>query len=222
MKYEDALHRAHSFMDWIRPGILGFEPGGSLGMISIAGSLRRRVEKEYTEIDIIAIPDLSPLPLPRAEFGKPVPKVYKTKIEKLLSEAADDGRIIRRNGGDRNIKFDFPELELSFDLYLVRPPATWGVISMIRTGPASFGHWIVTRRSGRAYEMGLGHVYGGALPDGYRVQAGAVWKGETKTPEKDLLKETPIGFDTEEAFFEFLGLDYLFPEERVARWGLGG
>lgn len=67
--------------------------------------------------------------------------------------------------------------------------------------------------------MGLGHVYGGALPDGYRVQAGAVWKGETKTPEKDLLKETPIGFDTEEAFFEFLDLDYLFPEERVARWG---
>lgn len=81
MRLEEALRAAHTMMDLLRPGAEGFEPGGSLGKISIAGSLRRRVDKDFDEIDLIMIPDLSPPPLPRAEFGKPIPKVYKTKSE---------------------------------------------------------------------------------------------------------------------------------------------
>ena len=218
MRYEEALRAAESVMDWLRPAVWEFEPGGSLGSISIAGSLRRKVQKEYSELDIIMIPDLSPLPLPRAVFGKPIPTVYKYKIEKLIGEASEGGRIIRKSGGDRNIKFYFRDLSIDVDLYIIKHTATWGVISMIRTGPESFGHWIVTRRSGRAYDPYLGNLRGGALPDGYRVQAGAVWEGEEKIPEKDLLSCESIGFETEESFFEFLGLPWLEPEERVARW----
>lgn len=210
MRYEEALRAAESLLEWLRP---------ACPVISIAGSLRRRVEKEYSEIDIIGIPDLSPLPLPRAEFGKPIPKIYPTAIDKLIGEAAESGRIIRRGGKDRNIKFFDCDLEAYFDLYLVKPPATWGVLSMIRTGPETFGHWIVTRRSGRAYDPILGHLRGGALPDGYRVQSGAVWEGEEKIPEKELLSMEPIGFDREEDFFDFLGLPWMEPEDRVARWG---
>lgn len=219
MIYEDALRAAESMMDTLRPACQGFEPGGSLGSIAIAGSLRRQSKKEFDEIDLIMIPDLSPPPPARAEFGKPVPKVYKTKIEKILDEARESQKIVKTGGGDRSVKFYSLEHKIKLDLYLVRPPATWGVLFMIRTGPASFGHWIVTRRSGRAYDDILGHVTGGALPDGYRIQCGAVWEGEQKLPEKELLQKAPIGFDTEEGFLDFLGLGWIEPGERRARWG---
>lgn len=219
MRLEEALRAAESMMDLLRPACEGFEPGGSLGSISIAGSLRRRVDKNFDEIDLIMIPDLSPPPLPRAEFGKPIPKIYKTKIDKLLAELVDRGDLIQKTAGDRAKRFFWEVKKIKLDLYLVRPPATWGVQYAIRTGPEDFGHWLVTRRSGSAHSSIHGRVRGGALRDGYRVQGGAVWEGEEKIPDKELLEKTPIGFETEEDFFSFLGLNWIEPEDRVARWG---
>jgi hypothetical protein len=220
MKYKDALSAAHWMINYLRPSCLGassHEQG-----ISIAGSLRRGVEKDYSEIDLVMIPDLTVLPFPRPEFGRPVPKVYPTKLDKLLGELQEAGRLYFEANGPRATRFNihgegFPEIK--FDLYIVRPPATWGVQLLIRTGPEDFGHWIVTRRSGSAHSNKFGRVRGGALPDGYRVQAGAVWEGEEKEKESELLQKTPIGFDTEESFLSWLGLDWLEPGDRVARWG---
>ena len=97
--------------------------------------------------------------------------------------------------------------------YLVTPPAQFGVDLMIRTGPGSttdnFSQWIVTPRS-----------KGGALPDGYRVKHAAVWsvdqlneKGEPKPTE------LPLQMPTEHSFFKFLGMDWINPRDRHAKWG---
>lgn len=224
MNYDKALRAAESMMDTLRTAVSGRFPAGDLGAIAIAGSLRRASKTDYDEIDLIMVPDLSPLPLPRAEFGKPIPSkrdLHKTKIDKLLDDMTESGRILIRSRGERSVKFLSMDHEINFDLYIVRPPGTWGVLFTIRTGPAEFGHWIVTRRSGRGYIEGRGHVQGGALPDGYRVEHGAVWEGEEKLSEK-LIRErgiSPIGFDTEEGFLDFLGLGWIEPGDRRARWG---
>jgi hypothetical protein len=216
MKREEALLVADRMIEYLRPACIGFEPGRGLGMIEIAGSLRRG-KAEIDEIDLVLIPDLSPPPRPRAEFGKPVPKVYETGIDKLIDELDKAGEITITQNGPRSKKFIYRS-GIRFDLYLVRPPATWGVQYAIRTGPREFSHWIVTRRSGRAVLPNGSSVRGGALPDGYRVQGGAVWEGETKVPDKELLELEPVGFETEESFLDWLGLGWVFPEDRVAKW----
>ena len=78
------------------------------------------------------------------------------------------------------------------DLFSVLPPAQWGVIMVIRTGPAQFSHRIVTPKR-----------YGGLLPSHLRVKDGAVWHGEEMVP-------TPEEAD----FLRLLGLEWVEPWER--------
>jgi DNA polymerase/3'-5' exonuclease PolX len=115
------------------------------------------------------------------------------------------GAIQREKDGERYKKIYLKYAGIYVDLFLVLPPAMWGVQMVIRMGPADFSHWIVTRRN-----------RGGAMQNGFRVQDGAVWRGEhgIKNPEV----ETRMGFETERQFFDFLGLDWIEPKDRVARW----
>lgn len=172
--------------------------------IEIKGSLVR-LKPDVKDIDLLLVPDLSPLPLPRAEFGKPVPPVYKTRLDQLLGQMVEDKVIVMEKSGDRLKRFKVMNPFVAVELYSVLPPETWGVKSVIRTGPKDFSHWVVTRKRS-----------GGALPNGYRVQHGAVYQGVTEA--KDLSGETPIGFETELDFLNFLGLGWVEPKDRVANW----
>ena len=89
--------------------------------------------------------------------------------------------------------------ELPLDLFAVTPPAQWGVILAIRTGPGAFSTRLVTQRR-----------YGGGMPEGYRVRDGALWDGER-------LVETPEEAD----LFAALGLPWLPPERRTDTVRLG-
>lgn len=73
---------------------------------------------------------------------------------------------------------------LPLDLFAVTPPAQWGAIVTIRTGPGGFSRRLVTSR-----------LYGGGMPVGMREHEGALWAGGR-------LVETP----EEEDFFHALGL----------------
>lgn len=195
MQHELALEVAQKLVELFQPACERIEIKGSLA----------RLKLDVHDIDLVVIPDLTPLPLPRAEFGKPVPKVYKTKLDQLIGQMVEDGMIRLDKDGDRLKRFQVREPFIAVDVSIVLPPATWGVLSLIRTGPADFGHWVVTRRKS-----------GGALPDGYRVQNGAVWKGTKEV--KDLAGQTPIGFESETDFLSFLGLGWVEPKDRVAKW----
>jgi hypothetical protein len=54
------------------------------------------------------------------------------------------------------------------------------------------------------------------LPNGYRVQDGAVWEGEKEV--KDLSDQVLIGFDAEVDFLRFCDVGWVEPGERLARW----
>jgi hypothetical protein len=76
---------------------------------------------------------------------------------------------------------------------MVTPPASWGALMVIRTGPADFSEAIVTKRS-----------KGGAMPDSLSQREGALWdhRGDRlDTPD-------------EESYFAALGLPCWDPADR--------
>lgn len=166
--------------------------------IAVAGSIRRGKE-DVKDIEIVAAPDLSLMPTWKPlEFGKPVHRQHKTKLDEILALQRDHFKIKFEKQGDKYKKFTLIDYGISVDLFLVTAPASWGVQYLIRTGPADFSHWMVTQKR-----------YGGALPNGVRVRDGSVWDEEDghKYPMPE-----------EEDFLQLCGLGWLEPCQRVARW----
>ena len=78
---------------------------------------------------------------------------------------------------------------------------------VIRTGPNkpenNFSQWMVTPK-----------YKGGALPDGLKVDSGAVWKVQSDMR----LELHPLLMPEERDFFELCGMDYIEPANRIAQW----
>lgn len=142
--------------------------------IEIAGSIRRR-KAEVGDIEIVAKPlstfDLFGSPNGYHDLTLPLPAV---------------------KNGQRYKQYILPE-GINLDLFIVLPPAQWGVIFALRTGGAEFSKKLVTQRR-----------YGGYLPSNCFVKDGVIHliTGETiSTPE-------------ESDFFNLCGLGWIQPEER--------
>ena len=158
--------------------------------IAVAGSVRRG-EPEVGDIELVAIPK---------EVREPDLFGNAARPRSLLDEAlAGTGWKTAKNG-PRFKQFLLPG-NLSLDLFVVLPPAQWGVILAIRTGPREFSRWAVTR-----------HERGGPLPPGCRVQGGAVRCS-------GVLQETPEEVD----FLNLLGIGWVDPAERgLGPWRASG
>ena len=214
MKIDNAFKIAESFVDWLaytcEEDMATREP-----IIVIAGGIRRH-KPDVHDLDIVAQPILK---APPPVFGS---KPFATFFEKTLAQLQIDGYLLEAiTDGPKKKKYEVnverfgiqPDPEPFFvEFNLVTPPAQFGVLLMIRTGPGSslnnFSKWVVTPRA-----------KGGALPDGYRVRHGAVWsENQLDAKDEPLRGERPLEMPTEESFFEFLGMEYIRPEERKAKW----
>lgn len=196
LPYDQAIVVAEAIQYALLPGCT---------QIRIAGSVRRRAPT-CGDIEIVATPDSRP---PRPQFGQS--KLFKTNLDAILYTLCLDGqeeqrgylKLRREKGGERyqqywvstNAGIDY---KIKLDLFTVLPPADWGIIYTLRTGPAEFSHWIVTQRK-----------QGGCLPNGYSVKCGQLWREDGST----------ISMPDEINFLDFLGLGWISPEKRVARWG---
>lgn len=178
--------------------------------IQIAGSLRRE-KKVVGDIEIVA------QPLPEYDLFRSVCGYMQLPIKKLGGKVDMNGDRYKRiqiplpttttilspslscSSGLNNSSSTPPpyvsEGEVRYiqlDLFIVLPPARWGVILLDRTGPAGFSHRVVTKK-----------VFGGYMPgDCYQVD-GAVWRGGNC-----------VGFDLEEDYLSFLGLGWVEPRDR--------
>lgn len=178
----------------------------------IVGSVRRKKHDSH-DVELMGKPILkSPTPV----FG--TLHTFATPLDKLLFETEQTGLIKKIKAGPKMKQFalrlepyGLQSLnEFKLELYLITPPAQWGVGVVIRTGPASdedhFSKWCVTNCS-----------FGGALPDGYKVKHLAVWtvdqldaKGEPKRGE------VPLQMPRETDFLDFLGIGWIEPQYRHA------
>jgi DNA polymerase/3'-5' exonuclease PolX len=164
--------------------------------LQIAGSLRRRA-KVVHDIEIVCVPVLEELSGLLGETH-----ALRSRLDDTLDELIEE-RVLRSfpgaKHGPRLKQYAVQPLGIKVDLFIVLPPAQWGTILAIRTGPAHYSHWLVSRRE-----------IGGGLPNYLRVKDGAVM-----TLYGSNVIETP----TEESFFALLGMDKVpEPELRQPDW----
>lgn len=147
--------------------------------IEIAGSIRRR-KQEIGDIELVVIPRFIP-----DMFGVPGPDHALDLVDWTRF-----GRLIK--GGHKLKQIELLE-GLNLDLFIVTPPASWGLIFLLRTGPEEYSRNLVTKRN-----------EGGLLPSNMEVKLGALWRNGK-------VLETPEEGDV----FREIGLPYVEPEERV-------
>ena len=142
--------------------------------VKVAGSLRRR-KPDVGDIELVVEPRQI------EDLGGCVPDIDAVRdvARRWALDRAVDGR-------DRKLSVRLPE-GLAVELYLVHPPAQWGSILAIRTGPAELGKRVMTLLKRRGYEHVAGHVER---------------NGET------------VETATEEQFFALAGLPCLPPKRR--------
>ena len=198
MQHNTALKVAEALLDHLQPACSRIEIKGSIA----------RLKPEPKDIELLAIPVPGKVTSGRPEFGKPLPKIYPSLLDKLLDEMEQRDELYFEKDGPRYKQLWLKYAGIAVDLFLVLPPAQWGVQAVIRTGPAEFGHWMVTRK-----------CKGGALPDDYLVEGGVV--GERVRTEKGDARQGEIPMPEEIDFLRFCGLDWIEPKDRRPQWGNG-
>lgn len=176
--------------------------------LELAGSLRRRTQT-VGDIELVAVPkkervqvglfeddvqEISRLDeVIRAYLGTP-----RTRWALRLDRAG------RGANGPKYKRLTFDGFGL--DLFVCTPPAQWGVIFAIRTGPWLFSKQLVSHRNVRIDDpRGIQRPRWGILPDDMKVEHGALWRGG---------QSTPIPTPEEVHFFEAIGATYREPWER--------
>ena len=170
MEYTQALEIATRLLEKLEP---------FCDRAAIAGSVRRKKPVVH-DIEICAIPKMT---TGRNLFNEPV-------LTHDISHAVSGfGRFIKN--GPRYKQIYLPE-GIILDLFLVIPPAQWGYLLSLRTGPADFSRLLVTPRQKRGW-----------LPSHSKAIDGMVVTGQTRV----LMPE-------EVDYFEFCGLPFIEPEKR--------
>lgn len=158
--------------------------------VEVAGSVRRKIPT-VGDIEIVLEPVVFESKQ-RTLLGDPFIKV--DKFDELLEEVMKSG-ILQPHPKDKRMGPRYKKLwcpaGIQIDLFIVRLPATWGVIYALRTGPADFNKRIVTECKSRGLRVKDGHVE-------------KYIEGEWRT------MPTPEEAD----FFYAIGLPYLPPEDR--------
>lgn len=163
--------------------------------LTIAGSIRRG-RPDVGDIELVAIPRFRDEP--SSLWGD------TTEISVLAEVLAIEEReqvLERISGGDRYVKLRHLRSGLQVDLFITTPEQ-WGLILLIRTGPADYSHRLMTEARRRNYHSGGGRLWAGRghLPD---VECSCARMGFSPVP-------TP----TEESVYAALGLPFVPPGER--------
>ena len=157
--------------------------------IEIVGALRRGAPAP-NDIDIVCAPVLTPITNLFGEVSMHSALRIIGQLKKLVATLD----LVPVKEGPRMAQYLSRELDASIDIFIVFPPAQYGAIQAIRTGPADFARLCVTPKA-----------QGGAMPFGMKQADGSLWRdgGAVETA-------------TEEDWFRELGLPCWPPGRRSA------
>ncbi len=141
--------------------------------LEIAGSVRRG-RADVHDIELVALPREPGLLQP----GLPYVLDMKLQADRI-------SHVKPKRWGERYRAFMFKDVQI--DLFMVRLPASWGIIYTVRTGPAAHSQALATR----------------ALGLGMRVKDGQLWRDGQPVPTPE-----------EEHFYMALGMEWVRPEDR--------
>lgn len=162
--------------------------------IEIAGSIRRKKRDGIKDVELVAIPKFGPDPaLLFGDAGDEVSllDVYLNRVVNAERSTIrkDDTRPPCWGPKSKRLRF---EQTVSVDLFIVTPPAQWGVQLLLRTGPSDFSRRIVTTRD-----------KGGHLPNHYRFRKGQI-----------VHRAGPVLTAEEQDVFSVVGLPWIEPHAR--------
>lgn len=166
--------------------------------IEIAGGIRRGKPDPH-DIEIVAVPRLEVYTATVDMFSTEQrthnlldQELARWRTERRLSDRPDKHG--RAAWGERfkRVQFHDGDDVIPLDIFSVLPPAQWGVIFAIRTGPAEFGHKLVTSR-----------LDGGAKPVGVEIKEGSI-----------TLNGSRVDVPEEDDYFRLLGVPTWPPEQR--------
>jgi DNA polymerase/3'-5' exonuclease PolX len=176
--------------------------------LAIAGSVRRR-QRACGDIEIVCEPRSVPVAgddLFRATTVNRLDEQCRLRLTR--GEWQQGGAF-----GSRYKRLILVQSGVQLDLFSVLPPAQWGCILLIRTGPADFSRRYVTPRE-----------KGGWLPDDCFVDRGTVWRrhrgvslpppGERSVRHERDPTAARVEIPDEAAFFALCGRAYVPPQER--------
>lgn len=150
--------------------------GGLFDRVEVAGSVRR-ARQMVGDIEIVAQASTSRHELPLLTALK------SGLFQQTAWDHAD-------KWGPKYKSFKFQDFKI--DLFIVTPPAQWGVLFLIRTGPGD-ANMVLVNKTAR----------GGLLPDNMQFQEGQLWHNEQ-----------PLHTPEEVDVFRAVGLAYIPPERR--------
>lgn len=166
--------------------------------IEIAGSLRREADT-VGDIELVTVPKVHAVTEPDGLFSTRTRQ--RNVLTELLDELIGDGSLIVHpddpKRGERYAKLLHVASGLQLDLFSVLPPAQFGMIYLIRTGPAEYGHRLMSHVRARGFHVGAGALHETPIPCARRISACVV----VPTPE-------------EADVFDRLGIRWVAPEER--------
>ncbi len=159
--------------------------------VMIVGSVRR-AKADVGDIEILYTPKFGP---GQPDLFGDGPDMVNLAFERL-SELRSAGALILRLDKDDRSAFGERYQRVTwrgcrFDLFACFAPAHWGVLQLIRTGPAEFSHRMVTPKPYGFLPMGM------QVKDGQLVDRGTV-----------------LDVPDEEAWFRHVGMDYIEPRDR--------
>lgn len=164
--------------------------------LEIAGSIRRK-RPDVGDAELLAAPRVSSSRMATLFGDEPGPP--SNLLDDVIEAELHNGRLFgtrpdkhgRTAVGERYKRLTYRGFGL--DLFSCLEPAQFGVLFVIRTGPADFSHRLVTPR-----------LMGGWLPTGMHVKDGAIH-------DQGVILQTP----TEAEVFAIIGAPFLPPEKRT-------
>lgn len=200
MIFENALEHANKILDIIRP---------TCERVELVGSLKRADKHEVGDIEFLLIPkDQRPV----ATFGRPK-EVFGSIFEKALYDMEGEGMLkqsaVKKCDGPKQKRRAIVGVgginEFCVEFFIVNPK-TWGVLNVIRTGPALFSHRYVTnKRTALIVKEMNGEEFRGLLPNHLE------WvRGEASIKHNGRILDLPEETDA----IDILGLGWIAPADR--------
>lgn len=144
---------AHALVDALRPSALRIE---------IAGSIRRRRET-VADIELVAVPRIASHVVPRLlEDDVEEVDVLQEALEQMLVAGVLKPHPTDPKRGTRYSKVIEARSGIQVDLFTARP-TTFGLIWMIRTGPAEYSRGLVIFARSRGFHVAGGEMHVGSL-----------------------------------------------------------
>lgn len=131
--------------------------------IAVAGSIRRGL-RDIGDIELVAIPKTHTEFIRDGFFGGQETDVDEMQqaIDELIAAGVLATHPTDPKRGPRYSKLLHVASGLQLDLFSARPH-TWGLIFLIRTGPASYSQYLVTHARRRGLHVANGELHVGAF-----------------------------------------------------------